>query len=350
MKKKEVKINYIFTRMAHHSLHSGYDQLVKYIDDSRVVEPNYLHRFLSLLPERVLAQLRRTAGSWYNSHALKKELQNIFDFIFKSNRIYHFLYGEDGFHYSGYLNQRKTNKIIATFHMPPAKFLKITEGTQHLKKLDAVIILAPNQESLFKNIVKPEKVHLVPHGVDTKFFHPVRDIKKHEKKCLFVGTHLRNFKMLRQVIEEINRKDPEVSFTIVTFKDFFNHFEGLRNVKLCSSVSEEQLVDFYNTSELLLLPISDCTACNTVLEAMACGLPIVSTQVGGISMYVNEKSAALVNPGDISRMVERTLEIVNNQQLKLSMSREARKKAEEFDWTIIAKKTQGIYAHLLQNN
>ena len=136
MKKAPFNIFYIVNRMSHHATHSGYDQLLRYVD-STIVEPNVLRRVLARVPERVLANLRRTAGPWYNSRALKQELQNIPAFFFTAGRIYHFLYGEDSFHYSGYLNPRTSNKLVATYHMPPQKFLTITRGRRHLKTLDA---------------------------------------------------------------------------------------------------------------------------------------------------------------------------------------------------------------------
>ncbi len=163
-----MEIYHLTKRMSHHSLHSGYDQLSKHMD-CRIIQPNSVSRLLDFCPERVLAQLRRTAGSWYNSKNLKGELQNIPEFILKSNRTYHFLYGDDLFHYSGYLNPRKSNKLIATFHLPPKKFLRVTPTTHHLKKLDAIIVVAPNQADLFQDIAGSDKVHLIPHGIDTEF-------------------------------------------------------------------------------------------------------------------------------------------------------------------------------------
>ncbi len=339
-------IHYIFSRMGHHSAHSGYDQLVNYID-STVVVPNMMYRFLDVLPERILAHIRRSAGAWYNSFALKQELQNIFAFILRSGSIFHFLYGEDGYHYAGYLNPKKTNKIVASFHMPPEKFLRITESIRHLKKLDAAIVLAPNQESLFKTIVKPERVHLIPHGIDTHFFKPATSNSRPVKNCLFVGTHLRDFAMLRLVMQELSSRDPEISFTAVTLQENFSWFKGLKNVQLFSGVSEQELLGLYRDAAVLLLPVKDCTACNSILEAMACGVPVVSTNVGGISMYVNDHAAALVEPGDSAGMAAAALEILNAPQRRWAMSQAAREKALEFDWARIAMQVRALYRHLL---
>ena len=347
MKRSGTKPILIFTRMQHHSHHSGYDQLARFVDCT-ARERNVIYRMLNLCPEHVLARVRSSAGKWYNSHALKQELQNIFDFIIKSNTVFHFLYGEDGFHYSGYLNRKKSNKIVATFHMPPDKFMRITESTKHLKKLDAAVIIAPNQRPLFNDIVGEEKVYLIPHGVNTGFFRPISSIKTNDKQCLFVGSHLRDFRMLKQVFQEINKKDPSASLIAVTDKSNFHHLEDLRSVHLHSSITEEDLISLYNSSGLFLLPLTGCTACNSALEAMACGLPVVSTKSGGMDMYTDRKGAVLIEQGDTDEMVQQCLEIINTPKLRQTMSSNVQNRAKLFDWTIIAEKMRALYAKLQQ--
>lgn len=347
MGKQQPVIQYIVNRMPHHSAHSGYDQLTKHIN-SRTMEPNTLYQMLDRLPERILANIRRTAGTWYNSQALKQELQNIPAFFFKSGRIYHFLYGEDSFHYSGYLNPRASNKIVATFHMPPQKFLAITQGRRHLKTLDAVVVIAPNQEELFKNLVAPERVHLIPHGVDTRFFRPQEGVQRSGRRCIFVGVHMRNFQMLRQVIQRVTEKEGDITFTVITFDAHFHHFSGLGNVSLYASVAEDALLDLYNSADLLLMPVHDGTANNAILEAMACSLPVVATRVGGIPRYVNDGSAVLVEPDDVQGMADAVLTILNDSMRRQAMSREARTLAEQFDWTVIAGRMRDLYNRLME--
>jgi len=343
---KEHKINYILKRMPHHSQHSGYDQLVKYIN-CRIIKPNLLYRILDCCPDKILTLLSITAGySWYNPTSFKQELQNIPDFIFNRNRIYHFLYGDDIFHYSGYLNPKRSNKLVASFHLPPEKFLQVTPRTRHLKKLDAAIVVAPNQLSLFKDISGPEKVHLIPHGINTHIFRPSKT-ESTKKRCIFVGSHMRDFEMLKNVIREINKKDSSISFDIVTLQKNCIGFNNLKNVTCYFSISEEQLINLYNTADLLLMPVKDSTANNSLLEAMACGLPVVSTKSTGLSYYLNNRCSIEVEPGDVSKMADAVLEIINNTKLQSSMSLEARKKALEFAWDIVAAQTMELYDKLL---
>ena len=346
MNEEEPQVNFIFTRIAQHSLHSGYDQLVRYIE-CRVIKPNYLYYFLSLWPERILAQLRRTAGPWYNSLAFKQELQVIADCIVRSNSVYHFLYGEDSFHYTGYGNLRKSNKIVVTYHNPPEKFNSIIHSKNHLKTVDAVIVVSSPQVDYIESFVERERIYLVPHGIDVDFFYPLENKEKFIKKnCLFVGTHLRDFETMRKVISKVNGTENDISFTVVTDREYWSKFLDLRNTRLLEKISEVELLNLYRESDVLVLPIIDCTANNTLLEALACSLPVITNDVGGVRDYLDSQCAIFIEPGDAELMAKQLVELLNNDTLRQEMSLAARKKALQFDWKIIAGEMKEIYKAL----
>jgi glycosyltransferase involved in cell wall biosynthesis len=90
----------------------------------------------------------------------------------------------------------------------------------------------------------------------------------------------------------------------------------------------------------------DCTANNAVLEAMACGLPVIATRVGGIDLYVNDSSAILVAPDDVRDMTDAALSLLNNKERLQAMAAYARKMAEQFAWEVIAGTMKALYQHL----
>ncbi|TPD69780.1 glycosyltransferase family 4 protein [Flavobacterium microcysteis] len=83
---------------------------------------------------------------------------------------------------------------------------------------------------------------------------------------------------------------------------------------------------FINTTHFDNMPVS-------VMEAMALGLPVVSTNVGGIPFLLeDEKTALLVEDGNTESMIDAVKKIVENKNLALDLAQNARKKAESFDW------------------
>lgn len=94
---------------------------------------------------------------------------------------------------------------------------------------------------------------------------------------------------------------------------------------------------FINTTHYDNLPVS-------VLEAMALGMPVVSTNVGGMPYIIQDKqNGLLVNPGEVREMADAIQQLIRNEELSASVSLNARKYAEQFDWSIIKVKWQKLF-------
>jgi glycosyltransferase involved in cell wall biosynthesis len=99
---------------------------------------------------------------------------------------------------------------------------------------------------------------------------------------------------------------------------------------------------FLNTTNVDNTPVS-------VMEAMACGLCVVSTNVGGIPYLVeHEKDALLVPPDDPEAMAAAVRRILTEPGLAERLSRNARQKAEQFDWAIILPQWEALLTRVAQ--
>lgn len=89
---------------------------------------------------------------------------------------------------------------------------------------------------------------------------------------------------------------------------------------------------FINTTNFDNMPVS-------VIEAMALGLPVISTNVGGIPFLIDaNKDGVLVPPNSVSHFLESILKLKNNPEITQSIIEKARKKAESFDWEVVKEK------------
>ncbi|MFK5889308.1 MAG: glycosyltransferase family 4 protein [Flavobacteriaceae bacterium] len=89
---------------------------------------------------------------------------------------------------------------------------------------------------------------------------------------------------------------------------------------------------FINTTDFDNTPVS-------VMEAMALGLPIVSTNAGGLPFLIDDKNdGILVDKNDAKQMVKEIVKLLKNPLIAYKLAAEARKKAESFDWENVKQK------------
>jgi glycosyltransferase involved in cell wall biosynthesis len=273
------------------------------------------------------------------------------DWLFHSKRIYHVLWGENGYRYLGFMKRiKRGNKIVCSFHLPPDKFMEICRVTHHLTRLDAIIVLARHLIDFFSQFIPQERIFHIPYGVDTDFFCPPQDPSlpaKGPTTCLFVGQFLRDFDTLKAVIEQVNKLDKDISFVLATPPEKHRMFQGLNNIKLLWGAGNEQLKALYRNAALLLIPMEDAVANTAIVEAMACGLPMVLSDVGGVRDYVTEKFAVLCKKGDSSAMANAVIGLCAARRRRSAMAESARKHALQFDWKVIAGKIQEVYREII---
>jgi glycosyltransferase involved in cell wall biosynthesis len=99
---------------------------------------------------------------------------------------------------------------------------------------------------------------------------------------------------------------------------------------------------FLNTTNIDNAPVS-------VIEAMACGLCVVSTNVGGIPYLLeDEQDALLVPPNDPAAMAVAVKRVLTEPGLAEKLSRNARRKAEGFDWQVVLPQWEAILTEFLE--
>jgi glycosyltransferase involved in cell wall biosynthesis len=169
-----------------------------------------------------------------------------------------------------------------------------------------------------------------------------------ELKCLFVGTHLRDLDTLAAAVKLL-RSEMELRFVVVTRRENFARFSGLERVECHSGVSDDFLLDLLQRSDLLVFPLLDCTANNTLLEAMACGLPVVTTDLPGVRDYVSKECAILTPKGDAEGLAAAVLSLKHNPNRLAEMAAASRLRAMDFRWENIARQTAEIYEWVKRN-
>lgn len=333
-------------RMRGHAGPSGYDRLQEYIESRSIRTSDALSPAQRVLARSLRFMTRASGSLWYHRANLIGELAAARQWFRRRGQIFHFLYGENSFRYLGNLKALGSrNAIVSTYHTPPDKFSRVVMDRRHLARLDAVVVVSAMQMDSFARIVGPERVRFVPHGIDVDYFRPGPERGEaggRSFRCLFVGSHLRDFDTLAQAARLL-RSRPEIRFTLVTKAAHHAAFSGLDNVEVLSGVDDARLLALYQEADTLVLPLLDSTANNSMLEAMACGLPIVTTDLPGVRDYVSEECALLVKKGDPQRLAEVIAWLAQDAAARQRMAVASRRHALEFRWEAIAARMREIY-------
>ena len=341
-------VNLILLRHDNHANVSGYDRISEYIHHRpfhHAVNPSFVQRVVSALLRPLLT---RSDMQWYRKASLITETQAALRWLVTSGEVFHFVYGENSYRYLGWLNRLRSNHVVCTYHTPPNRFREVVRNQHHLAGIDAVIVVSRVCLDFFEKVLGPDRVHFVPHGVDTDFFTPAVDKKPNADRlqCVFVGSHLRDFEVLSRVARDFADTDANIHFNVVTAEANFRYFDGLTNVACMAGLSDEQLRGVYQQADIFTMPLTDCTANNSLLEAMACGLPIMVSDLPGVRDYVDETTAILVPVGDDQQFGQRLRELISDQALRERLAKMSRASALEFSFPKVARMTQDVYRHV----
>lgn len=187
---------------------------------------------------------------------------------------------------------------------------------------------------------------VIPNGVDLRIFHPGDRLEARRKLglpsdaliVLFVSHGIRSnpwrdYQLLEVTIKRLSQLE-EIAHPIIMLccgetgkPQRFGQVE-IRFVPWQDKALE--IVDYYQAADVYLHPAKADTFPNVVLEAQACGTPVVATTVGGISEQVQEGvTGFLVPPGDSEAMAARIQHLLSNNDLRRSLSIKAAESAHQ---------------------
>jgi glycosyltransferase involved in cell wall biosynthesis len=334
----------IHHRSQHHAQNSGYGQLADYVDAET------LPYLTSKFPYRISKFLANFVSNEYGNYdtiSVIKDYELCKRILIRNEKgIVHYLNGERDIRFGMQLNKIKRNhKFVATFHKPPEVLHKTFKST-NFKKLDGAIAVGKNQVDFLKNWLNNDNVKYIPHGIDTDFFVPNLEIKQ-SNTLLFVGQHLRDFEAFNHVIPLVKKTIPDLKVNVVLRKDFAKYIKPNSCITIYSGINDLELRTLYQKASLLFLPLLNSTACNSILEAMACGVPIISTDVGGNRGYVKDDFGVLTTLNDFKTIVNATREILLDNELNIKMSNQAVVHSKKYDWKILASEVETFYNSFL---
>jgi glycosyltransferase involved in cell wall biosynthesis len=203
-------------------------------------------------------------------------------------------------------------------YLPPP-LTKLTSKIA-MKNADSVIALTEDMKQAMRSIYG-RNIAVIPNGIELKEYTEKRLVKEVEypsKRIIFVGRlhPIKGVQYLLQGMKMVHEEMPDAKLILVGDGEEREHLESLTDsleirecVEFVGKVPHERVQDYMNQSEVFVLPSLSEGFPVTILEAMACGLPIVATRVRGIPDIIEDGTNGYLvdtkNPKQIAQALQK---------------------------------------------
>lgn len=140
---------------------------------------------------------------------------------------------------------------------------------------------------------------------------------------------------------------PELDGSMKTCKELAHKYQLDNNITFTGKLSKKEWAALAEKADIFINTTKHDNQPVSVIEAMALGMPVISTKVGGIPYLIeNGVNGKLVNVGDTHAMMNAIDELMQDKIMAEQFSTNGRKIAEKFDWEIIKLKWSQLLSHL----
>lgn len=226
-----------------------------------------------------------------------------------------------------------------------------------LRRADNVIAISRTCAEELNTFYGIDNAVVITNGVDTNFLTPAKS-KKQSLLVLYVGalTTEKGLPDLIRAATYVRRDYPDIKFILAgrgrmerNIKSLVHRLNLADSFFFAGYVERHQLREYYQQAAVLVLPSYHEGLPTVLLEAMACGIPSVATNVAGNSeVVVHGETGFLTPPKNPEKLAEAILRLLGDEKRRKTMGANARKRAEEhYDWGIITNKIEKIYTSLV---
>lgn len=205
--------------------------------------------------------------------------------------------------------------------------------------------------------ISSKKVTTITTAIDPEIFFPKKSkknidvlvvgrfasVKRYEDVLNAINKVLANFPQLRVVFVGGSKTDEVYIKVLALIKEK----KVGKNIKLIPLISQKKLASYYRRSKMLVNASVAESSPKVILEAMACGTPIISTDIVGVKgLVLNNKNGLLVPIKSPLELASAILTLLNEARFRKKLEKNAIKTVKRFTWVNIAKAYKQLYLNL----
>jgi len=278
------------------------------------------------------------------------------------------------FHTLGLMKQR-----VAQNHEEAEGEYRIRGEHQVLKIANRIVAATVAEMAQLQWLYQADRDNIVviPPGVDTSHFYPIPPDEAREfigappdsRILLYVGRiePLKGVDTLIQAIAKLAKRgdlsrhnfcmsivggEPEANREAMTeemvrLQNLSSDYGLDEFVTFLGRRSQDTLPYYYSAADVVVMPSHYESFGMVALEAMACGTPVVASQVGGLAFLVQDGETGYHIPvGDVDALSDRLAQLLDDDQLHERISRQAAIFAQDYAWDIVAERVVDVYTEV----
>lgn len=218
---------------------------------------------------------------------------------------------------------------------------------------NAVSLIANSQglKELALETDRTANIEIIYNGVNIEDFSPGNERENGEIVLLTVARLIKRKGIddLIRAVPAITKGHQNIKVRIIgegnmgdELKELAQKLAVSNHIEFLGYVPHDEIATYYSSSDIFVLPSKNEGMSNTVLEAMASGLPVITTDTGGTQELINE-NGIIIPCGEPDAISKAVLNLINDDKLRKSMGARSREIAESMSWKIVANEYNKIY-------
>jgi D-inositol-3-phosphate glycosyltransferase len=252
-----------------------------------------------------------------------------------------------------------------------------------IQNADAIIAATQAEKSQLEFLYQTnsKKIHIIPPGVNTSRFYPIAkdeaksviNIPVDQQMILFVGRiePLKGLDVLLRALAilkdsgllsccphylaviggDTDISEPEMNVEMAHLQDLRKELCLEDLVVFLGKRSQDTLPYYYSAAEVVIMPSHYESFGMVALEAMACGTPVIASQVGGLAYLIQDNVTGFVVPDDEPEgLANKISMLLQDKNLREKFGRQGAEYAKDYSWENIADKVIDIYQNIFALN
>ncbi len=247
------------------------------------------------------------------------------------------------------------NDSIVNFINPFISLFK--EGFS--KSFSGVIFVSKIAKKRWQDLCKRNVIKQVIRNAVDKSFFPINKEKNNVINLLYVGRIVsrKGLQYLLKAFKKIRKDFPKTELTILgegpmkkKMKEYVKNNNLGKSVSFKGEIIGKEKIKYYQNADIFCAPYSDESFALTVLEAMACGLPIVGFRNEAFKEILKDYpyQEFLVDSKDVGQLAKALKKLIQENKIRNVLSSWSIKESKKYSWEKVAEETEKLYYQVLK--